>query len=130
MKWYLASILLTLVTLNLELTPVVAPFPPEDPRAVFNAFIIPWWPHAPRWLREHIHLHWTGDPLPPDARRRHQGRQKKQIRGHRRRKPVRRPISEFLARFGIRRKSQPWSLIRAWNRILDKLLKRRRSFQG
>ena len=49
--------------------PNVAPFPAEDPRAVFNAFIIPWWDKQSIQTRRKVHLHWTGDPLPEEEGR-------------------------------------------------------------
>ena len=56
--------------LLLALTPIprVAPFPVDDPRAVFNPFIIPWWDHVSLSKRQFLHRHLTGDPLPPEGR--------------------------------------------------------------
>jgi hypothetical protein len=45
---------------------IVCPFPPEDPRHVFNPVIVPWWRFAPRKVREFLHLKVVGKPLPPD----------------------------------------------------------------
>lgn len=70
MKPSLLVLLGTLVCLSTLITPSVAPFPPDDPRAVFNAFVMPWWLHVPRWFRQWMHLHFTGRPLPPEAPRR------------------------------------------------------------
>lgn len=122
--------------------PTTAPFPPDDPRAVFNAFIIPWWQQAPRWLRSHIHVHWTGEPLPPDGRIRrykpaspleqqpsHHHYQYQQQQHHhpvRPRPKARTPLGNFLTRLGLRRRSRPISLYRSWNEFLDRLLRRRR----
>ena len=131
----LASVLM-LVSFGPE--PCTAPFPPDDPRAVFNAFIIPWWQQAPRWLRSHIHVHWTGEPLPPDGRLRrykpenpleqqptYQHENYHHYRPVRPHKP-RTPQGNFLSRLGFRRRSRPLSLHRSWNEFLDRLLRRRR----
>ena len=65
----LLSVCLALgLALSLCPTPSVAPFPVDDPRAVFNAFIIPWWDRAPLSTRQFLHRHLTGDPLPPEER--------------------------------------------------------------
>ena len=43
---------------------VVAPFPADDPRAVLNPLILPWWGSAPIGIRRIAHLIGTGQPLP------------------------------------------------------------------
>jgi hypothetical protein len=50
--------------LALAPTPTVAPFPPTDPRSIFNYFVLPWWYHAPYKVRNFVHTLFTGEPLP------------------------------------------------------------------
>ena len=64
-----AALLPLLLLLSSCPTPTVAPFPPEDPRSVFNAFVLPWWSAAPYWFRQRLHIHFTGKPLPPEEPR-------------------------------------------------------------
>ena len=45
---------------------IVCPFPPGDPRAIFNPVIVPWWRFTPRRAREVLHQTFAGGPLPPD----------------------------------------------------------------
>ena len=62
-------------------TLVVAPFPPEDPRAVFNAFVIPWWDRSPIGFRRFLHLHLTGEPLGQAEEEAHRLKQLRKQRG-------------------------------------------------
>lgn len=45
---------------------VVAPFPPDDPRAIVNYFAIPMWRGIPLKWRQTMHIHYTGKELPKE----------------------------------------------------------------
>lgn len=63
----------TLVLFGLSLLVVgcFAPFPADDPRAVFNPLIFPVWDRMGLAARKFIHLTFTGMPLPKEAYPRH-----------------------------------------------------------
>lgn len=58
--------LVTMVAAVVLMDGIVCPFPEDDPRSVFNPFIVPWWRHAPRPVRSFLHRAVTGQPLPPN----------------------------------------------------------------
>ena len=58
--------LVTIVASIVLMDGIVCPFPADDPRSILNPLIVPWWRHAPRRVREMIHLAVTGEPLPPN----------------------------------------------------------------
>lgn len=62
----IARLCLVVLVASMFMEGSVAPFPPGDPRAIFNPLIVPWWRHAPLRMRQFIHLAVTGTRLPPN----------------------------------------------------------------
>ena len=60
------KVCIALVATLVVMDGIICPFPPGDPRAIFNPVIVPWWRFAPRRVREVLHLTFAGGPLPPD----------------------------------------------------------------
>jgi len=59
--------LLVLSILLSLLTPVPAPFPKGDPRAIFNPLIEPWWCVVPKFVRQLLVLKYFGTALVEDG---------------------------------------------------------------
>jgi len=55
-----------LIALVTFIVGIYAPFPGDDPRAIFNPFIVPWWYQIHPVYRDRAHLRWTGSHLPPE----------------------------------------------------------------
>ncbi len=60
----LRLVLLLFALVTLLPSQVRAPFPPDDPRAVFNAFVIPWWFRYDTALEPLCNKHWCAWQVP------------------------------------------------------------------
>ena len=62
----ITKVCLVFVAAVVLLDGIVCPFPPEDPRSIWNPVIVPWWRFTPRRTREFLHQVVVRKPLPPD----------------------------------------------------------------